>query len=150
MPWTRHDWMLFFRQKYWHQTPYQSLLECIAMRCFYSCIILWLATGVVMPTFALADSAQRPDLTDVALIAAGERRFNQNCVYCHGNAGSGGKGAPLQGRDDLMPQYVFDTITNGKKRGAFLMPAWKDAFSEKEIWELDAYILSLRNVTSKK
>jgi mono/diheme cytochrome c family protein len=142
--------MLFCRQKYWRQTPLQSLSECIAMRCLFSCIIFSLTTGVVMPKLALADSVQIPNLTDVALIAAGEKRFNQNCVYCHGNAGSGGKGAPLQGRDDLMPQYVFDTITNGKKRGAFLMPAWKDAFSEKEIWELDAYILSLRNVTSKK
>jgi mono/diheme cytochrome c family protein len=129
---------------------HQSPLESIAMRNFLSSTLLCLLTGVPFTQFALADSSQPPDLTDVTLIAAGEKRFNQNCVYCHGNAGSGGKGAPLQGRDDLQPQYVFDTITNGKKRGAFLMPAWKDAFSEKEIWELDAYILSLRHVTSKK
>lgn len=120
------------------------------MRSLSSCIILSLVAGASFPKFVLADSTQTPNLTDVALIAAGEKRFNQNCVYCHGNAGSGGKGAPLQGRDDLTPQYVFDTIKNGKIRGALVMPAWKDAFSEKEIWELDAYILSLRNVTSKK
>lgn len=120
------------------------------MRNLFSYILLSLAAGVFFPKSVLADSVQAPNLTDIALITAGEKRFNQNCVYCHGNAGSGGKGAPLQGRDDLTPQYVFDTIQNGKIRGALLMPAWKDAFSEQEIWELDAYILSLRNVTPKK
>lgn len=121
------------------------------MRTLLSPILLGLLiSGVPFSKIALANSSQPPDLTNSALISAGERRFNQNCVYCHGSAGSGGKGAPLQGRDDLTPQYVFDTISNGKKRGALLMPAWKEAFSEQEIWELDAYILSLRNITPKK
>lgn len=112
--------------------------------------LILLFAGVPFPNIAFADSSHSPDLSNVALIATGERRFNQNCVYCHGNAGSGGKGAPLQGRDDLTPQYVFDTISNGKKRGSLLMPAWKEAFSEQEIWELASYIMSLRNITPKK
>lgn len=120
------------------------------MRSLLSYIMLSLVAGVSFPKFVLADSVQMPNLTNMTLITAGGKRFNQNCVYCHGNAGAGGKGAALQGRDDLMPQYVFDTIQNGKIRGSLLMPAWKDAFSEQEIWELDAYILSLRNVTTKK
>ena len=77
-------------------------------------------------------------------IDAGAKRFNQNCVYCHGNAGSGGKAAPLQGREDLTHDYVIDVIANGKQRGAFLMPAWKNSFSEEQIGELAAYILSLK------
>jgi mono/diheme cytochrome c family protein len=102
------------------------------------------------PYPAQADSPQAPNLNDAATIAAGEKRFNHNCVYCHGNAGSGGRGAALQGRQDLTPEYLFETISHGKKRGALLMPAWKEAFSEKEIWELGAYILSLRSIPPKK
>ncbi|MES2263224.1 MAG: cytochrome c [Pseudomonadota bacterium] len=93
---------------------------------------------------AWAAPAAPANLAAPATIAAGQKRFNQNCVYCHGNAGSGGKGAPLQGRTDLAPAYLFDTISNGKIRGALQMPPWKDAFSEQEIWELAAYIHSLR------
>ncbi|KQV84803.1 hypothetical protein ASD15_06480 [Massilia sp. Root351] len=92
----------------------------------------------------LAWAAPPANFDSPAAISAGQKRFNQNCVYCHGNAGSGGKGAPLQGRDDLPPQYLFDTISNGKTRGALQMPPWKEAFSPQEIWELSAYIHSLR------
>lgn len=123
---------------------------CIAMRSLLSFIpLIFLFSGIPFSKNAFAES-QPPDLANTVHIAVGERRFNQNCVYCHGNAGSGGKGAPLQGRDDLTPQYLFETISNGKKRGSLVMPAWKEAFSEQEIWELSAYILSLRNITSKK
>jgi mono/diheme cytochrome c family protein len=89
-------------------------------------------------------------MTDPAAIAAGQIRFNRNCVYCHGSAGAGGKGAPLQGRDDLTADYLFTTITQGKKRGSLQMPAWRDAFTDQEVQELIAYILSLRTVNSKK
>lgn len=113
-------------------------------------LIPLLFAGATVSGPALADSPQPPDLDNPATIAAGAKRFNQNCVYCHGNAGSGGKGAALQGRHDLTPDYLFQTISNGKQRGSLLMPAWKAAFSEQEIWELGSYILSLRDVGPKK
>ena len=91
-----------------------------------------------------------PNMTDPAAIASGQIRFNRNCVYCHGNAGSGGKGAPLQGRDDLTADYLFKIITEGKKQGSLQMPAWRDAFTDKEVQELSAYILSLRFVKSNR
>jgi len=97
------------------------------------------------PSPARAQDESPPNLNDQKLIAAGEKKFNQNCVYCHGNAGSGGKGAPLQGRTDFTPEYLFNTIANGKKRGALVMPPWKDAMPASDIWALSAYILSLRN-----
>ena len=118
--------------------------------CLHGNLIPLLLAGATACGPALADSAQRPDLDSPATIAAGAKRFNQNGVYCHGNAGSGGKGAALQGRHDLTPEYLFQTISNGKQRGSLLMPAWKDAFSEQEIWELGSYILSLRDVGPKK
>jgi mono/diheme cytochrome c family protein len=98
---------------------------------------------------AVAPPISGPAKTSEAMIEAGAKRFNQSCVYCHGNAGSGGKAAPLQGRDDLTKEYVAQTIANGKQRGSFNMPAWKGAFSEEQIQELTAYILSLKNATAK-
>ncbi|MFW1677066.1 c-type cytochrome [Pontibacter sp. JAM-7] len=77
-------------------------------------------------------------------VANGEKRFNQSCVYCHGNRGSGGKAKKLQGRD-FEPEYLFKTISNGKRRGALVMPPWKRSFSPEQRWELVTYILSLSN-----
>jgi mono/diheme cytochrome c family protein len=109
------------------------------------------APGAVPSAPAVAAApAHSPDLSDPAMIAAGAKRFNQNCVYCHGNAGSGGKAGSLQNRDDLTKEYVFNTVSNGKTRGSFLMPAWKASFNEQEIWELASYILSLKNVGPQK
>jgi mono/diheme cytochrome c family protein len=99
---------------------------------------------------AVAPTISGPARPDQAMIEAGAKRFNQSCVYCHGNAGSGGKAAPLQGRDDLTKEYVMETIANGKQRGAFNMPAWKGAFNEQQIQELTAYILSLKNAGAAK
>ena len=100
--------------------------------------LLFAAAAPLAAGHALAAGAS-PDLSDPAIIAAGAKRFNQNCVYCHGNAGSGGKAASLQNRDDLT-----------KTRGAFLMPSWKASFNEQQIWELASYILSLKNVSPQK
>lgn len=98
----------------------------------------------------LAVQAPIPDMNNAAAIAAGQIRFNRNCVYCHGNAGSGGKGAPLQGRDDLTPEYLFTTIANGKKRGALVMPAWRETFTDEQIRELGVYILSLSTMNATR
>lgn len=77
-----------------------------------------------------------------ASVLIGEKRFNQSCVYCHGNEGSGGKARKLQGRE-FRPDYLFKTITKGKKRGALVMPPWKRAFTAEQRWELVAYIMYL-------
>ncbi|MAY42801.1 MULTISPECIES: cytochrome c [unclassified Neptuniibacter] len=72
----------------------------------------------------------------------GEKRFNQTCVYCHGHQGSGGKARKLQGRD-FDSDYLFKTITKGKKRGSLVMPPWKRTFTPEQRWELVTYIMSL-------
>lgn len=103
-----------------------------------------------LAALAVAPPMPGPAASSDALAPAGAKRFNQNCVYCHGNAGSGGKAASLQGRDDLTREYVFDVISNGKTRGSFLMPAWKASFNEQEIEELTSYVLSLKNAGENK
>ncbi|MDD1792228.1 cytochrome c [Enterovibrio sp. ZSDZ42] len=75
----------------------------------------------------------------------GEKRFNQSCVYCHGYEGSGGKARPLQGRD-LDADYLFKTISNGKRKGALVMPPWKKSLSVEQRWELVVYISSLSSL----
>ena len=72
----------------------------------------------------------------------GGKVFNQTCVYCHGYKGSGGKARKLQGRN-FDADYLFKTITQGKKRGSLVMPPWKRTFSPEQRWELVTYILSL-------
>lgn len=95
-------------------------------------------------------AASGPPLSDPALVEAGRQRFAQACTYCHGKEGVGGKTKSFKGRDDLEPRAVFDTIANGRKRGANIMPPWKSALSEAQIWELVAYILSLGNAPVSK
>lgn len=74
-------------------------------------------------------------------IANGKLRFAQNCNYCHGADGTGGKHRKLQCRN-FDPEYVFDTVTNGLESGSYFMPPW-DHFSEEKRWELVAFIKSL-------
>lgn len=107
-----------------------------------------LALAGLLAAFPGAPAAAEPvpsiDLEAPETIRNGSTRFNQSCVYCHGHAGSGGKGATLQRRTDLTPAALFTVIANGRKRGALVMPPWKNTLNEEEIWELAAYILSLR------
>lgn len=83
-------------------------------------------------------------LSNPESVKLGEKRFNALCAYCHGSAGSGGKARKLQGRE-LKVDYVFNTITNGKKRGSLNMPPWRN-LSEEVRWQLTAYILSLGKI----
>lgn len=88
-------------------------------------------------------TAPTPQLSEPGLVEAGRQRFDQACTYCHGKEGAGGKTKSFKGRKDLNARAVYDTIANGRKRGANIMPPWKNALSDAQIWELVAYILSL-------
>jgi mono/diheme cytochrome c family protein len=86
------------------------------------------------------------DLNDPDHIAAGHRAFNTNCTqYCHGQDGRIGRGPELRNRKDLGADEIYSIITNGKSEPAKVMPAWKGQLDETMIWQITAYILSLRN-----
>ena len=104
-------------------------------------------TILILAAIRPADAAPGIDLDDADHIAAGKTRFAQNCAYCHGAAGIGGKHKKLQCRD-FRPDDIFHTITFGMESGSFFMPPWEDAFSEEKRWELVAYILSLGRLDS--
>ena len=97
-------------------------------------------------TLAGAQGTAPPDiqqLADPQWIAQGRDTFIQTCGYCHGAEGDAGKSRPFRERVDWDPQAIHDVIANGRRRGANVMPAWKDSLSEDEIWRITAYIRSL-------
>lgn len=83
--------------------------------------------------------------TDPVALQDGRRLFNwYNCSGCHGGHAGGGMGPSLRdpvwiygNRDD----QIFDTIAQGRAEG---MPAWGSKIPETQIWELVAYIKSMR------
>jgi mono/diheme cytochrome c family protein len=79
---------------------------------------------------------------DPALVGAGERIFAQNCSvgYCHGIAGSAGRGPRLRGRT-FEESYLLRVTRDGIPRSA--MPAWKGRLSDQEILAVVKYVASL-------
>jgi mono/diheme cytochrome c family protein len=115
--------------------------------------ILGAVAGWLCALQIFAVGAATPDNGDLGnpeVIAQGKKRFNRSCFYCHGYEGAGGKGATLQGRMDLTPDAIFNTIANGRIRGSSVMPPWKNTLTEEEITQLVAYILSLREMPEEK
>jgi cytochrome c oxidase cbb3-type subunit 3 len=103
-----------------------------------------IASILIACVASAAQAASMPDLNSKERIDEGRKQFAQNCVYCHGNEGSGGKAGPLAGRSDLAADYVFTTISEGKRAGALVMPTWKESIDENTRWALTAYVLSLQ------
>ena len=100
----------------------------------------------LMTTLAGAQGAAVPDLKQLAdpqWIAQGRETFVQTCGNCHGAEGDAGKARPFRERVDWDPLAIHDVIANGRRRGANVMPAWKDSLSDDEIWRITAYIRSL-------
>jgi mono/diheme cytochrome c family protein len=92
------------------------------------------------------DAPKPPDaqqLLDPQWIREGRGKFIQTCGYCHGPEGDSGKHRPFRERVDWDPAAIHSVIANGRRRGANVMPAWKDALSDDEIWRITAYIRSL-------
>lgn len=107
------------------------------------------------PVSAQSDTAELPQegrdiIAAPDSVAAGQRLFGLNCTYCHGAKGIGGRGRPLQCRDDLTAGVIFETVTNGRDSPGFVMPSWKGSIAEPDRWKLAAYILSLRNLPNCK
>ncbi len=104
------------------------------------------AAAVSWPA-ARADAEEPPiDLNDRAAVSAGQTAFNHTCAgYCHGRDGLQGKGPSLRGREDLSPDQIHNTIANGRKGVGKIMPAWKGQLDDEKIWQITAFILSLRS-----
>jgi cytochrome c oxidase cbb3-type subunit 3 len=82
---------------------------------------------------------------DPVAIAQGRQLFVAfNCSGCHGGRGGGGMGPSLRDQDWIYggtSSDIFDSIAQGRGKG---MPAWGALLPEQTIWQLTAYIESLR------
>ncbi len=114
-------------------------------RCFARCAAL-LALGLSALTSAPSLAQMTPpfDLSQAAVIAAGESLFNRRCAgKCHGLDAFAGEDAPsLRERSHLTPLIAYVMINYGKPPTA--MPPWKDRLSDEDIWRLVAYVVSLQ------
>jgi len=79
-------------------------------------------------------------------MTASETLFNQNCTYCHGNKGTGGKSRKMQCLKFLNNEYVFKTISEGRRVGANIMPSWSKSFDKDKRLMLTAYVMSLKTL----
>ena len=96
---------------------------------------------------AAADSEEvtvPQDLGSPDRISKGRHKFIATCGYCHGQEGDAGKNRAFRERPaDWDPVYLHDTIVNGKRNGANVMPWWGGTMPDDEIWNIVAYIKSL-------
>lgn len=102
--------------------------------------------GAVVPANLASTNARiNPYSNDPVALQNGWRLFNwYNCSGCHGGHAGGGMGPSLRDavwiygdRDD----QIFDSIAQGRSNG---MPAWGTKIPEDQIWQLVAYIKSMR------
>jgi cytochrome c oxidase cbb3-type subunit 3 len=86
-----------------------------------------------------------PYVNDAVALQDGRRLFDwYNCSGCHGGHAGGGMGPSL--RDDTWiygnrDDQIFDAIAQGRSNG---MPAWGTKIPEDQLWQLVAYIKSMR------
>jgi mono/diheme cytochrome c family protein len=108
------------------------------------------AVGLIGFSISLShvEAAETPpfDLSDPEQIAAGLQTFNATCTqYCHGKDGRIGRGPELRRRPDLSAEQIHTIIANGRRESSKVMPSWKGSLTDETIWQLTAYIISLRD-----
>jgi mono/diheme cytochrome c family protein len=87
-----------------------------------------------------------------ANLTAGKKLYQSNCAACHGQSGQGDGPAVANldphptniARFSDMPMasdgYLYWTIAEGGEPVGSAMPAFGDALSEEEIWQIVAYL----------
>jgi len=86
-----------------------------------------------------------PFAEDLTALGDGRRFFAQyNCAGCHGDHGGGGMGPSL--RDEVWlyggnHAQIANSIAEGRANG---MPAWGTRLTKAQIWQITAYLRSMR------
>jgi cytochrome c553 len=94
---------------------------------------------------------------DAAALEAGKQTYMTLCASCHGESGAGD--GPAAAALDPKPTDFTDAAMMGQMDDAYLfwriseggamepfnsaMPAWKEALSEEQIWQVIIYLRSL-------
>ena len=113
-------------------------------------------TGVVRPAPPPEYAGKKnPMAANAAAVDAGKKTYNVYCSSCHGEGGKGdGPAAPslnprpqdLAGHEtEMTDDYMFWRIHEGGMMEPFRssMPAWKDALSDEQIWQVVAFLRTL-------
>jgi cytochrome c oxidase cbb3-type subunit III len=81
--------------------------------------------------------------------AAGQRIFDAQCAWCHGNGGDGGTGPNLHGRlrHATNLNSIVDIITAGIPGSD--MPAFRSPLTERSIRQTASYVLSLSRANAR-
>jgi polyvinyl alcohol dehydrogenase (cytochrome) len=104
--------------------------------------------GVGLAPSARASHAAQPAASQSnERVDAGKKLYASACVFCHGVDGKGGIAPALRGLI-LSVKDVADIISNGKS--GTTMPAFKSTYSQAQIDDLVAYVLSLSPVGADK
>ena len=100
-----------------------------------------------------ADTKKNPVAVTAKTLEAGKAIFKDKCARCHGpgGLGDGPDADPDATEMDLTnpkraPRnpdgVVYYKVLNGRKRPQ--MPAFKDELTEQQIWQVVAYVQSIR------
>jgi cytochrome c oxidase cbb3-type subunit 3 len=86
-----------------------------------------------------------PFINNPVALQAGRRLFLwYNCYGCHGGRGGGGMGPSLRDRTWIYGSTdadIYNSIAEGRGKG---MPAWGLKIPQDQIWQIVAYIKSMR------
>lgn len=111
------------------------------------------AKPTVPPDYA---GKSNPLAGDPAAIEAGKQLYAANCTPCHGANGMGDgpaaqslnpKPQPLaKEMSSLQDDYILWRIAEGGAMAPFhsAMPAWKNIFSQEQIWQVMAFLRTLQ------
>ena len=96
-----------------------------------------------------AHAQARPAAAGPSDMAAGQRIFDAQCAWCHGNGGDGGTGPNLHGklRHATTLTSVVDIITAGIPGTD--MPAFRSPLTERSIRQTATYVMSLSRSTAR-
>jgi cytochrome c oxidase cbb3-type subunit 3 len=99
-------------------------------------------------TSAGDDVVSNPFAQDTTALADGRRLFLQyNCAGCHGDHGGGGMGPSLRDHVWIYGQsdpQIANSIAQGRAYG---MPSWGSRLTDAQIWQIVAYLKSMRTET---
>ena len=97
-----------------------------------------------VPGFGIVNPAKNPfDGNPVALAQGRQFYMRYNCYGCHGDHGGGGMGPSLRDQEwryGGSPPDIFNSVAQGR----IGMPGWGTQVPAEQIWQITAYIQSMR------
>jgi mono/diheme cytochrome c family protein len=112
-----------------------------ALRTALSGLVLFGATALPAPAAAVDEFPEFTEsyLDDPDNIEHGKELWAEQCRHCHGRSAYPGKAPKLVPRR-YEPDFVYARIAYGFRK----MPAWGEVYSQDEIMDLVAFVMSDR------